>query len=631
MSQHQFNVVVLSYSKPANNVVLTSTPFHLTKHRLDHNATEAQESHPKRHPLQMQKEDLVGNADHLEHCYPQLQNEFDKTQHLNEQYRKEKNDLIKEKSDLEHLAESHANKYATLLKEKEKLAGNSYGISLYAHRCNQEQLAEKLEYTIEQRDIEILDLRETIEETDQANTVDIELQSDKVDRLTAIVSHLVTNPTRDGSERERDVSRKHAEMIAQEARSVATDMQAKEAALTEHETEIASLRNQIKKGKYKRRLTVNDNHDANDESPEPTPGASSSSTSIPSNNHSIHDLITDTLVQFMTANPLLHASPASSTPKRRKAQNPHPNVGSVKANCKLKQSELATLKPEDKVGWKLTGQTHVSHFKKYNPVTTEIAKQYDLETGPGPQGANQFQLYFGDGWCGSRWNLGIVKNMTSIVLVNSANQRFEGSLSTEGICAIIWGYISQARDSWSKQKPRMHEEERDRFETVAEAATRAQIDQVKRYKSVRKANCEHGQSLDDTDVEVEGSALVTMEPYGHRRFLSRILADLDSNINELQSKIAVQHGKKHLAHPTQICCQTGQKTQPKAIICLPQSLYHCQFLAHLSPASVERLEINEKCLPHLPDFKNWALAEQANSDSEAATRDDSPLILHYSI
>ncbi|KAE9382321.1 hypothetical protein BT96DRAFT_1010879, partial [Gymnopus androsaceus JB14] len=49
---------------------------------------------------------------------------------------------------------------------------------------------------------------------------------------------------------------------------------------------------------------------------------------------------------------------------------------------------------------------------------------------------------------------------------------------------------------------------------------------------------------------------------------------LDANINELQLKIAAQHGKKHLAHPLQICCQTGQKTQPKAIIGLPQSLYH---------------------------------------------------------
>ncbi|KAE9387367.1 hypothetical protein BT96DRAFT_1005190 [Gymnopus androsaceus JB14] len=363
-------------SEPANNVVLTSTPFRLTKHCLDRDATEAQESHPKWHAvagpaqeafdkLQMQKEDLVGNADHLEHCYLQLQNEFDKTQRLNEQYRKEKNDLIKEKSDLERLAELRANEYATLLKEKEKL----------------EQLAEKLEYTVEQRDIEMLDLRETIEETDQANTVNMELQSDKVDRLTANVSHLQT--LLETAQRERDVSRKHAETIAQEARSVATDMQAKEAALTEHETEIASLRNQIKKGKYKSRPTVNDDHDADDESPEPTPGASSSSTSIPSDNHSIRDLITDTLAQLMAANPSLHASPASSTPKRRKARNPHPNVGSVKANRELKQSELATLKPEDKAGWKsflrqsflkLTGQTHVSHFEKYNPVTTEIAK-----------------------------------------------------------------------------------------------------------------------------------------------------------------------------------------------------------------------------------------------------------------
>ncbi|KAE9390962.1 hypothetical protein BT96DRAFT_1062455, partial [Gymnopus androsaceus JB14] len=261
---------------------------------------------------------------------------------------------------------------------------------------------------------------------------------------------------------------------------------------------------------------------------------------------------------------------------------------------------------------KLTRQTYVSHFEKYNPVTTEIAKQYDSETGPGPQGANQFQLYFGDGWRGSQWNLGVVRNMTSFALANRADQHFEGSLSTEAIHAIIWGHILQARDSWTQWKPCMHEEERDRFETAAQATTRAQIDQVKRYKSVHKANCkqklnkredgvkklithsskpeekkkwkrveavlgdlgELGQSLDDTDVEVEGSALVTTEPYGCWRFLSCILADLNASINELQLKIAAQHGKKHLAHPLQIYHRTGRKTQPKAIIGLPQSLYH---------------------------------------------------------
>ena len=113
------------------------------------------------------------------------------------------------------------------------------------------------------------------------------------------------------------------------------------------------MRNQIKKGKYKSRPTANNDYDADDESPEPTPCASSSTTSIPSDNHSIGDLITDTLAQFMAANPLVHASPAPSMPKRRKTQNPHPNVGSVKANCELKQSELATLQPQDKAGWKV--------------------------------------------------------------------------------------------------------------------------------------------------------------------------------------------------------------------------------------------------------------------------------------
>lgn len=149
-----------------------------------------------------------------------------------------------------------------------------------------------------------------------------------------------------------------------------------------------------------------------------------------------------------------------------------------------------------------------------------------------------------------------------------------------------------------------------------------------RVEAVLRDLGEIGQSSDDTDVEVEGSALVTTEPYGRRRFLSRVLADLDASVNELQLKIATQHGKKHLAHPLQIRRRKGRKTLPKAIIGLPRPLYHRRFLARLSPASVERLEINDKSTPDLADFENWALAEQANSDSEVEARDDSALILY---
>ena len=128
---------------------------------------------------------------------------------------------------------------------------------------------------------------------------------------------------------------------------------------------------------------------------------------------------------------------------------------------------------------------------------------------------------------------------------------------------------------------------------------------------------ELGQSSDDTDTEVEGSSLVNTEPYGRRRFLSRVLADLDESISKLEAKIAAQHGKKHLAHPLQARRRTSRRAQFKAIIGLPRPLYHRRFLARLTPASVEKLEVNDKRLPHLPDFENWALAEQANSDSEA--------------
>jgi len=139
---------------------------------------------------------------------------------------------------------------------------------------------------------------------------------------------------------------------------------------------------------------------------------------------------------------------------------------------------------------------------------------------------------------------------------------------------------------------------------------------------------EVGQSSDDTDVEVEGgSALVTTEPYGRRRFLSGVLDDLDMSITALHLRLAAERGKKYLAHPHQIRRRTGKKTEPKAILGLPRLLYHRRFLTRLSPASLEKLEINDKPLPHLSHFRNWALTEQANSDSEAEDRDNTRLVL----
>jgi len=55
----------------------------------------------------------------------------------------------------------------------------------------------------------------------------------------------------------------------------------------------------------------------------------------------------------MAQNPLSQATQTPQTPKRRKGRNPHPNVGSVKANYELKQSELAKLQQEDKSAWKV--------------------------------------------------------------------------------------------------------------------------------------------------------------------------------------------------------------------------------------------------------------------------------------
>ncbi|KAE9411489.1 hypothetical protein BT96DRAFT_968919 [Gymnopus androsaceus JB14] len=91
--------------------------------------------------LLTQNVDLEGNAKYLEHCYQQLQNEFDKAKHLNEQYLKEKNDLIQERSDLTCLAEFCVNVYVALLKQKLEL----------------EQVNEDLELTIKQQDIKMND------------------------------------------------------------------------------------------------------------------------------------------------------------------------------------------------------------------------------------------------------------------------------------------------------------------------------------------------------------------------------------------------------------------------------------------------------------------------------------------
>jgi len=116
----------------------------------------------------------------------------------------------------------------------------------------------------------------------------------------------------------------------------------------------------------------------------------------------------------------------------------------------------------------------------------------------------------------------------------------------------------------------------------------------------------HLKSLDN-----EGGFIVTI-PHYRRRIISQMMSDLDRDSKTALESHDRSLRKNNRPHPKFLRRRTEQKSSRTVKKGLPSSLYHHRFLSQLSDPVREGLEI----LPtELPNFDQWALTMQADSDS----------------
>ena len=92
------------------------------------------------------------------------------------------------------------------------------------------------------------------------------------------------------------------------------------------------------------------------------------------------------------------------------------------------------------------------------------------------------------------------------------------------------------------------------------------------------------------------------------------MSDLDRDYKTVLEDHDCSLRKNNRLRPKFLCCRTGQRSNQTVKKGLPASLYHCHFLLQLSDPAREGLEIPPM---DLPNFVQWALTKQANSDSES--------------
>lgn len=142
-----------------------------------------------------------------------------------------------------------------------------------------------------------------------------------------------------------------------------------------------------------------------------------------------------------------------------------------------------------------TGIPYLNQFGKYRPVSDEVAESYAANpTNPGPEGENQFRLFFGHDWNGHVWNRKVISNIVALVPAKKQEYGFTGEVSQEALEAWMWGFIRDARGSWSQSQPRVHFSGL-RMETTDEAKARANQYTAQRGVRVKVNGHKHHVSL----------------------------------------------------------------------------------------------------------------------------------------
>ncbi|KAK7029031.1 hypothetical protein VNI00_014741 [Paramarasmius palmivorus] len=375
----------------------------------------------------------------------------------------------------------------------------------------------------------------------------------------------------------------------------------------------------------------------------------------------------------------------TSNGTRTKGRSTKP--GSAARILEVKRKALGALDADKEAAWKgllhetfcsATGATAINSFERYDPVDHDTVNNFADGKGPGPEGANRFRLYFGDAWRTASWNRVVISHMIPLVHAGKARKNIGGSsMTNDGIEACIWGYISQARNSWKAYQPRVHSSG-SRYETQAEAITRAKASAAKRISSVRQNNRKNNvgscylfvyilteglqqkfndrheavvkllhhapnpmdkakwqmvknvldnveadaMSSDNTDTEENPATpnrldtpaqLLITVPHYRRRIISDLFDDLDASHKDFVVKEARKAGTRYMPKPTRLRVRTGVKSERTVARHLPGGLYHRNFLKRLTPREREAVAVKEG---EVPFFDRW-MANRVDADSDS--------------
>lgn len=140
----------------------------------------------------------------------------------------------------------------------------------------------------------------------------------------------------------------------------------------------------------------------------------------------------------------------------------------------------------------------------------------------------------------------------------------------------------------------------------------SQIDLTKLHQTRQVLDSLDHEGMSSEESDNEGGLIVTI-PYYRRRIVSQMMSDLDRD----SKTVLEDHDRslrKNRPRPKFLRRRTGRKSNRTVKKGLPASLYHRRFLSQLSDPAREGLEIPPM---DLPNFEQWALTMQANSDSES--------------
>ncbi|KAJ3765169.1 hypothetical protein FB446DRAFT_655613 [Lentinula raphanica] len=286
-----------------------------------------------------------------------------------------------------------------------------------------------------------------------------------------------------------------------------------------------------------------------------------------------------------------------------------------------------------------TGQDTINSFHRYAPIQDHVAKAFENGIGPGPTGDTEHTLYFGTNYSRSAWNKAVIDNILRTVPSKRQELRYQlCDLDVDVQGAMLWDFIKQAQVSWARFHPRLVD---DKPETPAEASARAQEYNERRICQKferRKKDIElllekaDPDSLDRTHLQRTKDVLLTLGvdgqsseesgeedtflvtvPHYRRRIITRMMTDLDKRAKDMskEQRLVNKRARPRPKHIRERSNKISTRTTKKG---LPRSFYHRRYLRQLPPSLLGQLHIDKR---ETPNFEQWALTGQADSDSDS--------------